>query len=802
MIRLGSSRLPWAPIVALLSVGIALSPAACPAPAKPVEAPAKPVALNGTVVKKLETSEVPHGSRVQARPGDWLISGPLVRAVVAAESGALLDFTVKDFRLDALDELSSVVVLGAMPALLRPTGVVAEGVDGRAELRVERVSTDGRLRVTDRIAPAAGGLVLSTKVTNVTKDPVRVRIGDRLRWYGRLPFAPHQGYVESAKRAAVDFLARPGARMSYALFADTGQLDVDFRVSLRGPTEQLAVGPEREVLAGQSVEQRRHFVVTPGGLDAVARLAWAARGVRLGRARGKVDLHESWGLVEAYDATGGLVSVVEPTADGSFELALPPASYRLELRSPGGTDVQQAKVAAGEAAEVSFIAPAPASVAYRVTDANGDLLPARLNFSGIAPTTDPVLGPPHLAAGAGNASYAWTGEGRVALPSGRYRVTVSHGIEYTLDEQEVEVSRSEGVVLRSTLKRAFELPGVVGCDFHVHAEPSGDSDVPLEDRVQSLLSEGVGFAVATDHNHVTDYSPAVRALSSSRRLETGIGVELTTRDWGHFNAWPYPNGVELPPIPDLAPRELFQAVRQAAPGVVIQVNHPRMGPDIGYFDQAKLDPRALTAEREGASFDFDTVEVYNGFELPNPAEVEKNLSDWFALLEANKRVVAVGNSDSHQLSAQWVGYPRTMVTVPDGAESFAVRVATALRAGHATVSNGPVVELAVEGKGLGELVAAKGDRVHARAVVHAAPWVDVTGVDFVVNGAIAEHADLSGPGAVERDLTVSRDSWVVAIARGNAPLPILFGIRALPFGMTNPVYVDHDGDGEFRKASQ
>ncbi len=254
----------------------------------------------------------------------------------------------------------------------------------------------------------------------------------------------------------------------------------------------------------------------------------------------------------------------------------------------------------------------------------------------------------------------------------------------------------------------------------------------------------------------------------------------------------------MPPITDSVPADLFRATRQNAPGVLIQVNHPRMGPEIGYFDQAKLNTSTLVAEREGFSLDFDTLEVFNGFELPNPAEVDQNLRDWFALIEAGKRVVAVGNSDSHQLSAQWVGYPRTMVTLDEQPGEVAPRVAAALRAGRATVSNGPVVELSIAGHGVGELVRAKDGKVRARVVVRAAPWVDVTGVDFVVNGEVVEHVALPGPITVERDLAVSRDSWVVAIARGDKPLPVLFGIRALPLGFTNPIWIDADGDGEFR----
>src|SRR4029078_401403 len=96
------------------------------------------------------------------------------------------------------------------------------------------------------------------------------------------------------------------------------------------------------------------------------------------------------------------------------------------------------------------------------------------------------------------------------------------------------------------------------------------------------------------------------------------------------------------------PAGIFAAVRAAAPGAVIQVNHPRMG-DIGYFNDASLD-LVHAAAKPGFSFEFDTIEVHNGFEHENRAAVEQNLSDWFSLLDLGRHYTAVGNSDSHELS--------------------------------------------------------------------------------------------------------------------------------------------------------
>ena len=174
----------------------------------------------------------------------------------------------------------------------------------------------------------------------------------------------------------------------------------------------------------------------------------------------------------------------------------------------------------------------------------------------------------------------------------------------------------------------------------------------------SLLAEGVEYAAATDHNIVTDYAPAIAALDAarasavrraSRSRRTRGGTSIATRTRG--------------PTPPYAgtPAEIFGAVRGSADHALIQVNHPRMG-DIGYFNRARLDCKTGSADAGGFSYDFDVIEVFNGFERDLPT-IEGNLQDWYGLLASGRRYTAVGNSDSHRLVTQWAGYPRTYVAL-------------------------------------------------------------------------------------------------------------------------------------------
>lgn len=786
---------------AIASVLVALLVSACPS--QPPAMQPRPIDENGARLARLSAVAPSRGGMAQARVGDWALDGKAVHAVVGGHGsmlGALLDLSASD---PARDRLAEYRVALRVDGRELPLSVKAVTAARGPTLVISAESVDRRFEAVTRVSVAAGGggLTLRTTVESTTSVlPSDVSVVDRVHWIGADPFAPGLSVAEAGTKMRTEWVAFGERQASYAIVAAA-----PFELVLgerRGPSElsanfRTAAAPGR---AGRSVE--RTLLVAAGSMDVVAARAWQALGVATGQVDGRLEPAPRWASIEAYDERGSIVARAAAGGDGRFALTLPRGSHRLRLRTPGGSDETTVRVGASPAT-AAFVVPEPAALRFRVTGSDGVPLPARLNFSGIAPTSTPVLGPPHLAAGAGAAVHSKSGEGVVQLPPGRYRVLVSHGPEWSLWQSEVSVTAEEGTVIRPVLDRALVTDGWLACDFHLHADPSGDSNVPLSDRVTSLLAEGIGFAVATDHNHVTDYHPAVLEAGVDEALGTAIGVELTTLKWGHFNVFPYPFDAPLPPYSTEAPVEMFRALGDLAPGAVLQVNHPRMR-EIGYFNAGKLDAAAGTAS-EGFSFDFDTIEVINGFELGDRATVESNVKEWMTLLGSGRLYTAVGNSDSHDLSLQWAGYPRTWVRV--GAASGVDRpaaVVEALRRGRAQVSNGPFILLEAGAAGPGDVAPAKDGKLDLRVRVWAAPWVDVSEVTLVVGGDRSQSVPItptkgSAPAALRVDANVSlaatADTWVVVIVRGARPLASIPNIPVLPYAFTNPLFVDGDGDG-------
>lgn len=777
----------------------------------------------GVRLEVIAPSRVPAGPRAQARAGDFLLSAGALRVAVGRAgpeqprslAGALLDATAREWVDDRLAGVRLVIEVegNEVESIVR---VVSPDLSGAApRLSIESESRDRSLQAITWVSldPSGGFIELETELRNRAERPKRARLGDRLLFYGDEPFAPGLGLVTDEREAVTPWFAQPGRRQSYALAFPAVASSVRFRRAGPAAHEQTALGPEQVVAPKGRVTHRRRLLVARGPLPAVAERALRASGTEPGFITGQLAVAPGWGVIEARDASGRLMQLAE-LSGASYRLPVAPGTYEVRLRAPGGTDRARATVRAGQATPTELIAPRAARLDYRIADSNDAPMPGRIVVRGVPPTANPDLGPLHLASGAANVACTASGAGSVELPPGRYSVLATRGPEWDVAEELFEVSETSGATFRARLSRVVDTSGWVAADLHVHADPSGDSEVPLPDRVASLLAEGIELAVATDHNHVTDYAPAVRALHASERISTQPGIEVTTRDWGHFNTYPYPLGAPLPPASELAPRELLPWLRSAAPGALIQVNHPRMG-DIGYFNQMALDAHG-SSSKAGATLDFDLIEVWNGFDLAELARLDEGLAEWMRLLALGRRYTAVGSSDSHRIAFQWAGYPRTWVRAEDarpGAIEWS-SVAAALRAGRAQVSSGPFIELRVGGEQPGALVRAEQGKVGIELEVRAPPWMSVERAEIFSGGQRVlhveprqpEHALGAGPKARLRftgTVPVERDTFVLVVARGSSTLDkVLPGVNVVPVAFTNPVFVDADGDGRFSPVAQ
>jgi hypothetical protein len=561
------------------------------------------------------------------------------------------------------------------------------------------------------------------------------------------------------------------------------------------------------------------------------------------RVRGAISGVAKTALVSGLGEDGRMLVRVKTAPDGRFD-TLAPASAQTWVASLG-------EALSSDAVHLTELKPQPNPVEpqiplypltldvspggvlhVKVVDGDTNLpLTSRVMVRGIAGTVDPNFGPDFRASGAGPLADAMRGGFSTSLPVGKYRVLATHGMEYSIDSKEIEVRSGADLSVTLAVRRVIALPGLVGCDLHVHARPSFDSPVAPEDRVLSLVAAGVHFAVPTEHNIVGSYASALRATGLTLASVPGIEVTTFAPRFGHFGVFPYPLDEKVPPYRGTTPAGVFAAVRKDNdPFRILQVNHPRMGKKIGYFEEIHYMPTIGARDTRGR-LDFDALEVINGYEMNDTKLPERVLSDWFAMLGHGRRPVATGNSDSHRILYNWAGYPRTYVQVsPEDAgpatpgNTLPVNVPhllAALKSGHATVSAGPIVDVRSVGSdpskaaGPGDTLESAANEVTIHAKVLAAPWVDVRRLDVVVKGRV--HKTILLPAQALRvgpelgssaelalrstrfdaDLTIpfeGPESWVVLIARGDTPLEsYLFATPIRPIAFTNPIFLTRSG---------
>ena len=384
---------------------------------------------------------------------------------------------------------------------------------------------------------------------------------------------------------------------------------------------------------------------------------------------------------------------------------------------------------------------------------------------------------------------------RLEVPPGRYRFYASRGTEWSMEEKVIEVAPERNSHVQFELVREVETRGTIAADTHIHTLTfSGHGDSSVEERMVTLAAEGVELAIATDHNHQTDFKPYQQKMGLNEYFTSVTGNEVTTKN-GHFNSFPLPPGKDIPPYDEANWVKLIGGIRAKGAKVVI-LNHPRW-PDIprGPFGRFGLN-RASGDRASGGAFSFDALELINSGTLqPDPLYICR---DWFALLNHGERITAVGSSDSHTVG-NIVGQGRTYVpsSTDDPAQLDVDEMCEAFLKGRTTISMGIVMDATVNTARIGELARVGKKPLELRTDIRAPSWVKPRTLHVFINGE--EVLRESVPGKNTRTLpALTEDAWLVCVVIGDGVKnPAWAAKENYTFAATNPIYLDADGDGQY-----
>jgi len=578
----------------------------------------------------------------------------------------------------------------------------------------------------------------------------------------------------------------------------------------------FGIFPVIELGRRDSVTVTRYLAVAAGGLDQIQRifrrvLGDDQEGLITGRVTAPAGALDRGVRIHVLDEEGNHLSVIVTDRLGAFEAYLAPGRYTLMAKADGydPSELANVEISNGLHNTASLHIPASTPFTYRVTDGDGALIPARLTFlrrdAAPANILDKMYGEERHPSGGALVIHAGSGEGSGVIPFGGYEVIATRGFEYEMDRADVESDGTE-LALDFVLPRVVDSSGYLSGDFHVHAQYSPDSDVLPEHRVRTALAEGLEILTMTEHDTIRDFTPVVGSLNASGFVQAMTGSEITTYLYGHFNAWPLTEkpdhysygGIEW--FDTWAP-ELFQRIRDSEDhDVVIQINHPRSASIGGYFNAVELDIGSGTIGRwDNWTDDFDAIEAFNGG-CGNGNREE--LLDWIDMINRGYRVSVSGGTDSHSEFSE-LASPRVYLQSDNDVEGFTgEELAANFRDQRVFVSCGPFVRFEINGRGLGETVTASGP-VTAYVRVEAPSYMTLTEIRILRNGEAAwslpaeewppAEGALRFDGIVE--LEPGADCWYALEVKGSGSQSPITGDA--PYAVTNPIYMDADGNGQF-----
>ncbi|MDA7916168.1 CehA/McbA family metallohydrolase [Verrucomicrobia bacterium] len=391
------------------------------------------------------------------------------------------------------------------------------------------------------------------------------------------------------------------------------------------------------------------------------------------------------------------------------------------------------------------------------------------------------------------------------LPAGDYKVSAMHGTEWGMDKSEFKVVKGQPQAIQLALSREVETDGFIAADTHIHTLTfSGHGDASVTERMVTLAAEGVELAVATDHNHQSDFRPYQKKLGLEGSFTSVIGNEVTSRN-GHFCSFPFPEGNDIPKSDESDWVKLVEGIRAKGARVVI-LNHPRW-PDIARGPFGKFGLNRASGERAtGGAFQFDALELINSGTLqPDPFYITK---DWFSLLNFGEKVTAVGSSDSHAVG-KIVGQGRTYVRTPetDPSRIDVDKACDTFLAGDTTVSMGIVTDVTVNQRyRTGDTIVLKEEAIVVDLRVASPSWVNPKTAYLVLNGVIvAEKEITSGFPSAPTDLQINfnhaapkHDAWMVCVIVGDGVKhPAWATEENYTYAATNPIYLNVDGNSRY-----
>ena len=436
-------------------------------------------------------------------------------------------------------------------------------------------------------------------------------------------------------------------------------------------------------------------------------------------------------------------------------------------------------------------------LSVRTVEAGGQATPARIHLT----ASDGKFYAPADAyariSAAGDPVFHSAGEFRVELPAGKTSLVAVKGFERWPKRVDVDVIANEVTTAQVGFTRMTDMSakGWHSGSTHVHMNYGGNLHNTLENVMMMSAAEDQDIVleqIANKDNRILDHQffvPGGGPHPLSRQdMILVVGQEYRPPFWGHVFMFglrehlisPFTTGYEGTAIESLYPSNTDMFRKAKAQGAYVGYVHAYGG---------ERDP--LEADLGGAKGAIVDAALGTIDAIEWSAASRAGFAPMYALWNNGLKITAVGGEDSisNLHMSKLVGSHRTYVFTGGNVNMHAWL--DGMRSGRAFVTNGPLVELSVNGTLPGETVtiAPGGGAVQVHAQVRSI--VPLQKVTLYFNGQPAEDIPLAGDrrsANFEKTLSVATSGWYHLRAEG-APADRFPLDTAYPQGFTNPVWV-------------
>ena len=443
---------------------------------------------------------------------------------------------------------------------------------------------------------------------------------------------------------------------------------------------------------------------------------------------------------------------------------------------------------------IELLAPANVPVEVEIVDhATGERVPGRVRFRAADGRYLPPAGhrdevnPGFFEdSGAdlvlGSTTYAYVpGRFEIDLPVGPVDVEVVGGFDRPPYAARIDIDPATRR-LEVPLERTLELHAGrwVTADTHVHflAPSTALLQAAAEDvDLVNLLAAQWGDLFT----NISDLPWGSMADSTGRRLIV-MGTENRQNMLGHLALL----GAHRPVISPLASGGPPEGRMATALSVLLADWADRCRASGGLVVAAHFPLPYAEIAADIVSGKIDAIET----QALSPGLDDPSVLEWYRFLNLGYRLPLVAGTDKMTAEVP-VGAVRSYAHLLDDEPLSFERWAAAVRAGRTFVTSGPILELSVDGREPGDVIALRSaDRLEVAVRARAAQPV-ITELELVVNGQVVA-ATSAAAGSAELGLheavPIRAGSWIAARSRSNQVIESAFTTSMAAH--TSPVYVD------------